>query len=248
MKQPRVYRTLDATKIVSTIEQLQARIVARFPNSGLGRVCTELRVVAQETTARVEVIGERNWFLRVLVAVLLAACIWLLSVLGGLIDFSKTNADSVYSILQGIEATMNIFVLMGAMVLFLVKVEERVKRKRALQALHELRSIAHVIDMHQLPKDPSSDRPPTVAVGIEPDLPQRIISNFELARYLDYCSEMLSLTAKVAALYAQSFPDPVVTDAVSDLERVTTNMSQKIWQKISLVQLQQQPAPPKAIS
>ena len=43
-----------------------------------------------------------------------------------------------------------------------------------------------------------------------------------MTRYLDYCSEMLSLTSKVAALYAQAFPDPVVTDAVSDIERITS--------------------------
>jgi len=37
---------------------------------------------------------------------------------------------------------------------------------------------------------------------------------FELGRYLDYCSEMLSLTGKVAALYAQDLDDPVVVEAV----------------------------------
>ena len=47
---------------------------------------------------------------------------------------------------------------------------------------------------------------------------------------------MLSLTAKVAALYAQVFPDPVVTDAVSDIERITSGLSQKIWQKIMILQ------------
>ena len=54
-------------------------------------------------------------------------------------------------------------------------------------------------------------------------------------RYLDYCSELLSVASKVAALYAQSLPDAVVTDAVSDLERLTTHLSQKIWQKIAML-------------
>jgi hypothetical protein len=62
---------------------------------------------------------------------------------------------------------------------------------------------------------------------------------FELVRYLDYCSELLSLTTKVSALYAQSFPDPIVTDAVSDLERVASNLSQKIWQKITISEAEQ---------
>ena len=34
------------------------------------------------------------------------------------------------------------------------------------------------------------------------------MSEFELMRYLDYCSEMLSLTGKLAALYMQNMRDP----------------------------------------
>ena len=44
-----------------------------------------------------------------------------------------------------------------------------------------------------------------------------------MTRYLDYCSEMLSLTNKLAALYAQYLPDAVVIDAVNDIEQLTTN-------------------------
>ena len=46
---------------------------------------------------------------------------------------------------------------------------------------------------------------------------------------------MLSLTSKLAALYAQNLPDPVVIDAVNEIESLTTNLSQKIWQKITIV-------------
>jgi hypothetical protein len=62
---------------------------------------------------------------------------------------------------------------------------------------------------------------------------------FQLGRYLDYCSELLALTGKVAALYAERMPDPVVVDAVSDLERLTTGLSQKVWQKISILEATQ---------
>jgi hypothetical protein len=46
---------------------------------------------------------------------------------------------------------------------------------------------------------------------------------------------MLSLTSKLAAVYAQNLPDPVVIDAVNEIESLTTNLSQKIWQKIRMV-------------
>ena len=47
---------------------------------------------------------------------------------------------------------------------------------------------------------------------------------------------MLSLAAKVAAVYAQSSKDPVVVEASSDLQQITANLSAKIWQKINIAQ------------
>ena len=228
-----MYRTLDSEKIVASLDTLEKRIEERLPSSGLSKVCAELIGIARENKARAERIARPNLWLRAAVLLLLAGLLLLLSRVGMLIDFSKTAADSVYTVLQGIEAAMNILVLMGATAIFLVTSEDRLKRRRALTALHELRSIAHVIDMHQLTKDPSS----IVGGGRDtPSSPHRTLTPFLLTRYLDYCSEMLSLTAKVAALYAQSFPDPVVADAVNDLETITASLSQKIWQKINIVQ------------
>jgi hypothetical protein len=101
----------------------------------------------------------------------------------------------------------------------------------ALKALHEFRSVAHVIDMHQLTKDPSALGGPRTSSS-----PQRVMTRFELVRYLSYCSEMLSLASKAAAVYAEKIDDATVVDAVGDIERLTTNLSQKIWQKITLVE------------
>jgi hypothetical protein len=228
------YRSLDPQKVVETISALQQRITERFPGAGLGGVCAELKAIAQHNSERAEAIGRRNIWLRALVFALLVGGLWLLVRIAMLISVSTSaTADNVYSVLQGVEAAMNIIALMGATLFFLITIEDRLKRRRALTALHELRSIVHVIDMHQLTKDPSMDfniRSDT------PSSPRRTLTRFEVTRYLDYCSEMLSLTSKVAALYAQVFPDPVVTDAVSDIERITSGLSQKIWQKIMILQ------------
>jgi len=101
-----------------------------------------------------------------------------------------------------------------------------------LAALHELRSLAHVVDMHQLTKDPDRFRPDVVLTASSP---ARQMSQFELSRYLDYCSEMLSLIGKIAALYAQDFDDPSVLAAVNEIESLTTGLSRKIWQKLMIV-------------
>ncbi len=87
--------------------------------------------------------------------------------------------------------------------------------------------------MHQLTKDPSADRDRRRQAASSPRACSR---RFELTRYLDYCSEMVSLTSKVAVLFAQGFPDPTVTDVVSDIERVAVGLSQKIWQKIIILE------------
>ena len=59
---------------------------------------------------------------------------------------------------------------------------------------------------------------------------------FELNRYLDYCSDGLALISKIAALYVQGFQDPVLLDAVDDVEDLTAGFSRKIWQKITILE------------
>ncbi|HJU32450.1 MAG TPA: hypothetical protein VJ740_13385 [Hyphomicrobiaceae bacterium] len=230
----RTYRALDPDKVIDTIAALHKRVAERFPGAGLAAVCAELLVIAKENSARVAEVSQRRAGLRIGIAALLVAGA---AGLGGvallLFRSVSATADNVYSVLQGLEAAANLTVLLGAGVFFLTRIEERLKRRGALKALHELRSIIHVIDMHQLTKDPSA----VVSVGSGTlSSPPRTLSRFEVTRYLDYCSEMLSLTSKVAVLFAQGFPDSEITEAVSDIERIAAGLSQKIWQKIMILE------------
>lgn len=131
-----------------------------------------------------------------------------------------------------LETGMQDLVFLGLGMLFLVSLEGRLRRRDALRGLHELRSMAHVIDMHQLTKDPEVLLTPERRAAHSPD---RIDDRFALGRYLDYCSEMLSLTAKLAALYAQDSQDPVVLDGVRDIQQIAGQLSAKIWQKIVIL-------------
>jgi hypothetical protein len=218
--------------VVETIGRLVARIFERFGDCGLYRVCAQLHQIAKEDTRRAVSIGRSYMWLRALVFAILATGLAALGWMVSLIDFTKTAADNVYSVAQGIEAAANLTVLTGAAMLSLLKLEERLKRRRALAALHELRSIVHVIDMHQLTKDPSK----FVVRANTLSSPPVLLNKFQMTRYLDYCSEMLSLTSKVAVLFGQSLDDRAVADVVSDIERVGAGLSQKIWQKIMILQ------------
>ena len=136
-------------------------------------------------------------------------------------------------VIQVIDAAASSAVFIGLAVLFLFTIEPKLKQRRALMVAHQLRSLAHVIDMHQLTKDPErllSPETPDTSTS-----PERITSPQLLGRYLDYCSELLSVTGKLSALLIQYFNDPVVLGAVDEIETLTTGLSGKIWQKIQLL-------------
>ena len=225
-----MYRSLEPTKITETIETLARRISERFPGSGLWKVCSDLVALSRQTSNRIEYVSRPHWGMRLaLAAVQLATLIGLF--LLGRFAMTLRASDELSDFLQGFDAAISLAIFVGGAAFFVWTFEARWKRDRALKALHELRSIVHVVDMHQLTKDPSMLGGASVSSS-----PERTMTPFELMRYLEYCSEMLSLTAKLAALYAEKISDPVVVDTVGDIERLTSNLSSQIWQKISIVQ------------
>lgn len=237
------YRTLNPDHLIKTVEKLERRIAERFPGCGLSKVCGELTEIARESSQKVATASKANIPLRFGVGLVLAIGIVLLAYVAASIHV-KSGTESFFGILEGIDAAVNTLIVTGAGIYFLTTLESRWHRERALKDLHELRSIIHVIDMHQLTKDPS--RTSTVGTST-PSSPQRVMSPFELSRYLDYCSEMLSLAAKIAALYAQGTRDPLIIETSSDLGQITSNISGKIWQKITLVQRQVFTEPPESM-
>ena len=248
---------LDADEIVRTIARVEERISDRFPDSGLRQVCGKLHSIADAAGHRSRSFGKAIWWLR--------AVVWLL-VIGVAISLAATvallvapqprelpaanrEADAGPALpavrppdrmgftdfVQVLEAGINDVVLIGAALLFLTTLENRTKRRRALAAIHELRAMAHIIDMHQLTKDPERVLHPELVL-LEPSGDADRLSAFDLCRYLDYCSDMLSLIGKVAALYVQHFDDAQALSAVNEVENLCTGLSRKIWQKIMIVE------------
>jgi hypothetical protein len=225
------FLSLDADEIVRTIETLSRGIEERFAGSGLGRVCGELLATARLARERAQWIARPILGLRLVTAGL---AVLIVAGLGLMVVRLRPPAGGfeIGQFIQVLEAGINDVVLIGAAIFFLGTLEGRIKRRRALRALHELRSIAHIIDMHQLTKDPER------TIGQAPatdSSPSRRMTPLELGRYLDYCSEMLSLTGKVAALYVQHFDDSVALQAVNEIEDLTTGLSNKIWQKLMIL-------------
>lgn len=224
---------LEPSRIIETVRALGDRVSERFPGSGLSRLAVQMLGIAQRTVENVRWVQQPILWVRVAVGLVI---VLLMALLAGIAVRLDVRAEGVgtLDLLQATEAIINELILLGAAVLFLVTVEGRIKRRRALQALRELRALAHIVDMHQLTKDPDRHLRGSAAQDT-PSSPTRTLSRFELARYLDYCSEMLALNSKLAALYAQTLDDPVVLAAVDEVETLTTGLCAKIWQKLVIV-------------
>ncbi|MFP3943520.1 MAG: hypothetical protein ACLFWF_06490 [Alphaproteobacteria bacterium] len=227
---------LKAHKIVQTLEQLHARIRERFPGSGLAAVCADLVETARLTAARVRAARRPHLFLRTVTFVVVAAFLYALYAAArylGLLEWLPFGQHANGAeVTQALESIVNLVILAAVAIWFLLTAEARIRRHVILGHLHELRTFAHVVDMHQLTKDPA------VILGkIKPTAssPTRDMTEEELARYLDYCTEMLSLTGKLAALYEERSDDTEIIAAANDIEALTTNLGRKIWQKITLI-------------
>jgi hypothetical protein len=230
MTSPR-FRLLDESKIVGTLTALHDRIENQFPSSGLGRVADELIAVGAEVKNSAEYLAKPNWPIRIVAAALIAGMFLVLYVAAPPIDLP--DGRHKFSDVQSIAAVFNILAVGSVAVLFLLRLETNIKRKRAHAVLHQLRSLAHVIDMHQLSKDPAGRRLPQPEIT---ESPKGAMSPASLGRYLDYCTDLLSLTGKLSALLVQRFRDDAVLAEVNEIEGLTSALSNRIWQKIQLLE------------
>jgi hypothetical protein len=229
-----VKEPLEADAVRETVVELEARIAARFPKRGLRQVAKDLALIidAVETSTaeghgRVRLARLTS---RVIMGLVLAGTLVIIVFAVKDAAVGKDRVDTFLDLLPLIETLINDLVFAGIAVFFLYSFPERVQRGRLLNLLHQLRSTAHIIDMHQLTKDPEQLKPSFVPSSVSKPLE---LNRDEMERYLDYCSELLALVGKTAALCAEESRDDVVLDTVSTVETLCVGISRKIWQKIS---------------
>ena len=232
MRAPDRYSKLSESEIIQTLSRLRSRVAERFPESGLSKVTDELLLLAGDASGTAAYLQRPNWPVRAGVGVAIVVMGAILAAAASAIRVSH-KVGGIAELAQGLEAAVNDLVFLGVAIWFLLTIEGRMKRRRALGTLHQLRSVVHIVDMHQLTKDPER------LLSMQPDTassPERRMSAPELGRYLDYCSELVSLASKVAALLVQRFNDPVVLSAVNEIETLATGLAGKVWQKITLLE------------
>ncbi len=232
------FNELDADKILGTLTTLQTRIEERFPGSGLSRLCKQFTIAASELKEIANRINKPYYGLRLLITLVVIGLLIFLVLTGNnsykeaIINNTQfVNHLNPTVLFSTIESIINDLIFVSLAIYFLYSIEIRIKRKTTLNALHHLRNLAHIIDMHQLTKDP------IIITNPQPTLssPKRMMTPFELERYLDYCSEMLSIISKIGALFSQNLPDDIINRHVNDLNDLTQGLSAKIWQKIMIM-------------
>ncbi|MEL7043362.1 MAG: hypothetical protein AAGL90_17720 [Pseudomonadota bacterium] len=228
------YRSLNPDLIVKTTAQLSDRMEARFPGRGLTGVAKELTKFSQEEVGRAKRIAQPRYLVRFFVYLFILGAIAIIAYIAWTVRIDL-QASPDWDMFEGVEALINLLILFAAAIWFLANLEARMRRHDVLVRINQLRSIAHVIDMHQLSKDPMSD----LHVGAESESrPESDLHGYALVRYLDYCADLLAITGKLASAYLQYIEDPIVIASVNEFESLTADMSGKIWQKVTVLELQ----------
>ena len=246
MAEPRLtsYERLDGAEVRAVISYLGERIDTYLPrHPGLRAATVELgKVVDGLQERRRSAPRQRAALLLVSRAlIVVVAAVSLVAVAIAVRDaVARAGKLAAFEWLPVLESLINDLVFAGIAIWFLLSLADRVVRNDLIRRLHRLRSLAHIIDMHQMSKDPAPvlGRPVPAETAEPADLERvspRTMSARDYGLYLEYCSELLSLTSKAAALCAEESTDALVLDTVSEIENLTTGMSRKIWQKISLL-------------
>lgn len=214
------YRHLRADRLGDTAQILADRLRIKFPEAGLSEVGDTVVDIVRAAAERTEAIQRPIWWLRIVLLALAGVT------LAAAIAFAFTlQGNALANFLEFTSKTGGALVYLFAGVVFLITLETRWKRWRAVQAIHELRAVAHIIDMHQLAKVPDEE----AYAG------QKVLPPPEMRKYLTFCTEMLAILSKIGQLYVQDFPDGTTLAAVDQFENLATGLSSKIWQKIMIL-------------
>ena len=223
---------LSSQEVLNMATLLHERIQERFGGRRLCDTSKRVLTLTERAGRRARQLGRPNWFMRAVLLLFLAAALVGAGYAVYMLHLSL-EVSTITDFLQALSAALDALIVIAAGVYFILSIDLRLKRHVALKALHELRSLAQIVDMHQCDKDPDRiRRPKELDTRLSPHLG---MNAFELGRYLDYCCELLSVISKIAALYAEHLRDEVSLRTVKEITDLTLGLSEKIGQKLNLL-------------
>jgi hypothetical protein len=141
---------------------------------------------------------------------------------------TRWEFGTVTELFEATDAGFNLLVLLAGALWFFLTLEARIKRKRALDSIVELREFIHVIDVTQL--------------YYTPDLykadPASSHSSLNLDyTYLLFCTQMLGVINDLASLYTRGAAGDSILRAVSEVEMLANAITAKLLSKAETVRV-----------
>lgn len=220
-------RALDPDLLAAHIRDVRDETRRSFPNRSLPRYQTNLISLVEEIRVLAAKLSGRSPLDFLLPGLIIFVALLVATVILIIFRFRVEMPESILEIMEPLEASTNLAVLVAGTTYFVWRTVAERRRHKALSLLHKVRSQIHILDMTQLAKNLNETEVEKLSLA-------------ERIRYLDYCSQTVSLTAKAGALIITNFEDPVVISAVTEIETLSTGLSQKIWSKINVLHSEQQ--------
>jgi hypothetical protein len=216
---------LDHANIIETADSLSRRLSDKLPGSTLAGLAVELARIARATEERARQARRPIFTIRAASALAIIACLAALWYLVRHIH-ARWEFGTVTELFDATDAGFNLLVILGGVLWFFVSLERRIKRKKALAFLEELREFVHVVDATQLFFTPEIYK-------LEP-VDSRTPFSLDYT-YLLFCTQMLGVISNLAPLYSRGTAGDSIMRAAFEVETLANSISAKLFNKTDAV-------------
>ena len=224
---PKEKHRLDPARIIQTAENLARRVSDSLPKSTLAGLAVELAGIARATDVRVREAGRPIYAIRAASLLAIGSSLLGLWYLVGHIH-TRWEFGTITEVFESTDAGFNLLILLAGALWFLITLEGRAKRKKALAFLGELREFIHVVDVTQLYYTPDLYKTGPAASRTSLDLDHT---------YLLFCTEMLAVISNLAPLYTRGAAGDSIWRAAADVEMLANAIAAKLTSKAETVRI-----------
>lgn len=216
---------LDTDKILGTAKNLAEDIDARLPGSNLAGLAHELAGLAVAAEERGKRAQKPIYAIRAVSTLAIVLGLLALWYLAGHIH-TKWEFGTITEVFEALHTGFELLVIVVGALWTCVTLESRIKRKKALGFIEELREFIHVIDVTQLYFTPDLYR------SRHGTTPGHLALD---ETYLLYCTQMLAVLGNLAPLYTRGATGDSILRAASEVEMLAIAVATKHLSKAETV-------------
>lgn len=224
-----VKHRLDSARIVETADYLSRELGTQLPGSSLAGLADALAKIARAPDDQTRQARKPIYVLRAASAIAIGVAVVALALVARHVH-ARWEFATITDLFAGLQAGVNLLVLLAGALWFLVSIEARIKRRRTLQSIGELREFLHVIDVTQLYYTPDF-------YSAAPAMGKLKLDH----TYLLCCTRMLGLIGNLAALHARGTSADSILRASFELELLANTITAKLQSKVESIRAKERP-------